>query len=198
MPTHAQHGFALPVRELIGHPGTMVTRDLDVPVPDAMALALARVVGPTLHLAVRLESVVEGILMTGQVQARAVAECSRCLDEIPSSLTTTVTELYYFPGAEGSAEDDSFVADGETIDVEQVVRDAVVLAMPSRPLCREDCPGLCVDCGQRLIDDPDHSHETTDPRWAALAVLRGGIDLESPDAGDASVASTHTSTPSSR
>jgi uncharacterized protein len=53
-----------------------------------------------------------------------------------------------------------------------VLRDAVVLALPFQPLCQDDCPGLCVECGARLADDPDHRHEDpTDPRWAALAEL---------------------------
>jgi hypothetical protein len=60
-----------------------------------------------------------------------------------------------------------------------LLRDAVVLALPFQPLCREDCPGLCVDCGARLADDPDHRHDAPiDPRWAALgnAVADPGED----------------------
>ncbi len=54
-------------------------------------------------------------------------------------------------------------------DLEPALRDAVVLALPLAPLCTDDCPGLCVECGGRRADlAPDHGHETLDPRWAAL------------------------------
>ena len=50
-----------------------------------------------------------------------------------------------------------------------MLRDAVVLALPFQPLCRDDCPGLCTECGARLADDPGHQHESAiDPRWATL------------------------------
>ena len=60
----------------------------------------------------------------------------------------------------------------DLVDLEPLLRDAVVLALPFQPLCQDDCPGLCVECGARLADDPDHAHdEPVDPRWAALAAL---------------------------
>lgn len=54
-----------------------------------------------------------------------------------------------------------------------MLRDAVVLALPMQPVCREDCAGLCPQCGIRLDDDPDHHHDATDIRWAALQGLAG-------------------------
>ena len=81
--------------------------------------------------------------------------------------------------------------DGDLLDLEPVLRDAVVLALPMSPLCREDCPGLCAECGVPLADaGPGHRHdEATDPRWAALKQLgdqetdhqdrrAGAIDLQ--------------------
>jgi hypothetical protein len=57
-------------------------------------------------------------------------------------------------------------------DLEPLLRDSVVLALPFQPLCQDDCPGLCVECGARLADDPGHQHEeAVDPRWAALQEL---------------------------
>jgi uncharacterized protein len=76
---------------------------------------------------------------------------------------------------------------GDLLDLEPVLRDAVVLALPMSPLCREDCPGLCVECGVPLADaGPGHRHdEAPDPRWAALKQLgdqptrrSGAIDLQ--------------------
>lgn len=61
-------------------------------------------------------------------------------------------------------------------DLEQVVRDTVVPALPFQPVCQEDCEGLCPECGVRLLDHPGHAHEVpVDSRWAALA------DLNVPD-----------------
>ena len=68
--------------------------------------------------------------------------------------------------------DETSRLEGDLLDLEPLLRDAVVLALPFQPLCQDDCPGLCVECGARLADDPDHGHETQiDPRWAALQGL---------------------------
>jgi len=70
----------------------------------------------------------------------------------------------------------------EQVDVEQIVRDAIVLGLPLSPLCRADCPGLCPECGERRADlAPDHGHETLDPRWAALRGLAVGEATPSAD-----------------
>ena len=61
---------------------------------------------------------------------------------------------------------------GDLLDLEPALRDAVVLALPLQPLCREDCAGLCSECGVRLDSDPGHGHEVDDPRWAALKALK--------------------------
>ena len=62
--------------------------------------------------------------------------------------------------------------EGDLLDLEPVLRDAVVLALPFQPLCRPDCLGLCPECGARLADDPDHTHDAPiDPRWAQLQQL---------------------------
>ena len=59
----------------------------------------------------------------------------------------------------------------DLIDLEPVLRDAVVPSLPFQPVCREDCPGLCSECGAHLAEDPEHHHEVIDPRWAALQTL---------------------------
>jgi len=70
--------------------------------------------------------------------------------------------------------------DGDLLDLEPAFRDAVVLALPMSPLCRDDCPGLCVECGVPLAEaGPDHGHEdATDPRWAGLKQLDGQPQLD--------------------
>src|SRR5690606_37441443 len=103
----------------------------------------------------------------------------RCLDDIGGEITVDVQELYAYPGRVPSEEAEADVereVEDDLIDLEPALRDALVLALPLAPLCRDDCPGLCPQCGARLADDPQHRHETTGPRWAALAKLRAGID----------------------
>ncbi len=128
--------------------------------------------GAPIALDVRLESVTEGVYVSGTVSAPLVGECSRCLDELTDHLTVDLGELFAYPH---SVTDETTDGDelprvvDEHVDLEQTMRDAVVLALPLAPLCADDCPGLCPECGERRADlGPDHGHETLDPRWAAL------------------------------
>ena len=128
--------------------------------------------GATISLDVRLESVSEGVYVSGSVAAPLQGECARCLDELTDELSVEIGELFAYPDSvtDETTDDDELprVVD-DHVDVEQTVRDAVVLALPLAPLCADDCPGLCPDCGGRRADlGPDHGHETLDPRWAAL------------------------------
>ena len=102
--------------------------------------------------------------------------CPRCLEPISDDLETTFQELYVYddPDRRNPDEEDDEVSmlEDDLLDLEPLLRDAVVLALPFQPLCSEDCPGLCPDCGFRLADDPDHGHEApVDPRWAKLTEL---------------------------
>ncbi|ETI98468.1 MAG: Metal-binding protein, partial [Leuconostoc sp. DORA_2] len=106
-----------------------------------------------LDLDLRLESVGEGVLVTGAVEATLKGECSRCLDPIEEDLVLDIQELYFYPDKEAE-EDASRVSAEETIDLDPVVRAAVVLNLAFSPLCRDDCEGLCPDCGANLNEDP--------------------------------------------
>ncbi len=128
--------------------------------------------GSPVVLDVRLESVTEGVYVSGTAHAELVGECSRCLDELTDEVVVDIGELFAYPA---SVTDETTDADelprvlDDYVDVEQTVRDALVLDLPLAPLCRPDCPGLCPECGERRADlPPDHGHETLDPRWAAL------------------------------
>lgn len=135
--------------------------------------------GADIELDLRLEAVMEGVLVSGTARAPLAGTCVRCLDDIGGEITVDVQELYAYPGRVPSEEAEADVereVEDDLIDLEPALRDALVLALPLAPLCRDDCPGLCPQCGARLADDPQHRHETTDPRWAALAKLRAGID----------------------
>lgn len=126
--------------------------------------------GSDIELDLRLESVVEGVLVTGTAEVELVGECARCLETFEDESSHDIQELYFYPEREAD-EDASFIQD-EMIDLDPALRDAVVLELPFTPLCRDDCLGLCVACGANLNDDPDHSHgEETDDRWAKLTEL---------------------------
>jgi uncharacterized protein len=171
--------FVLDVRELGRRPGSMRPVRAEVPAPADLTAGLAGVPeGAPIGLDLRLESVVEGVLVSGTVTAPVTGECARCLTPVTQTETVQLTELFAYPDSvtEQTSEDDEVShLVGDMLDLEPVVRDALVLDLPLSPLCREDCQGLCAGCGERLDDLPDdHTHTTTDPRWAALAERFGG------------------------
>ena len=126
--------------------------------------------GADVELDMRLEAVVEGVLVSGTVRAPLSGECARCLDPIDGNVEVDLQELYVFEG-EDSVDGEELVLGDDLLDLEPVLRDALVLALPQAPLCRDDCPGLCPECGARLADVPGHRHTSVDPRWAALSGL---------------------------
>ncbi len=171
--------LVLDIHELGRRPGAMRRINRTVPAPADMGLGGVVGVpeGAGLELDGRLESVMDGVLVSGTVQAPLVGECVRCLDPVYGEIAVDLQELYVYPdrvpddgsGVDGT--DEELVVEGDLIDLEQAVRDSVVLALPQAPLCRDDCPGLCPQCGTRLADHPGHTHDSTDPRWAALTGL---------------------------
>ena len=165
------------LRELGRRAGSMMESDRTVPAPADLGAGMAVVPpGSDLDLALRFESVVEGVLVSGTASVVVSGECARCLDPVEWVETVALTELFlHEPGPEG---EELPVLDGDLLALEPVVRDAVVLALPLAPLCRPGCPGLCPECGARLADDPGHGHETIDPRWAGLT---GGVTTEKED-----------------
>ncbi|HEY5514911.1 MAG TPA: YceD family protein [Pengzhenrongella sp.] len=175
--------FVLDTHELGRRAGSMRKLQRTVPAPVDLGTDVIGIpAGTDLELELRLEAVMEGVLVTGSIRGRAIGECVRCLDEVVDDVDVSLTELYAYSErariaeAEGDDLEDVRELEGDLIDFEPVLRDAVVPALPFRPLCRPDCPGLCSECGAHLADDPDHSHEILDPRWAALDRLQGTFD----------------------
>ncbi|MGO4383513.1 YceD family protein [Specibacter sp. RAF43] len=149
-----------------------------VPVPEDFGTPLIGVKpGSDMDLELRFEAVHEGILVSGSAFVEVTGECSRCLDPLVSDLEVNVQELFFYeePSADdlGEDEDEQRWVEHDSIDLEPVLRDAVVTALPFQPVCREDCEGLCSECGIHLADEPGHHHEVLDPRWAALQGLTG-------------------------
>ena len=168
--------YVLDIRELGRRPGSMQVWRRRLPAPDGLGSDVISVPAEALlDLDLRLESVSEGVLVTGTVSAPVQGECGRCLDPVEDTLHVDVCELFAYPDSltdTTTEEDEVHRALDDLIDLEPVVRDDVVLALPRTPLCSPDCAGLCSECGQRLDDLPaDHTHEVIDPRWAALTSL---------------------------
>lgn len=181
---------AIDVSRLPRSPGSLLEISKVIPAPPDLSVTMARVVeGSAIDVDISLESVVEGIWVSGTADVHVTAECSRCLDPVEWSETVALEQLYRYPATDASGalvseeEDPDDDPDPEvrddTIDVESALRDAVVLALPLAPLCSPDCGGICAQCGERIasLDEP-HEHPAADPRWAALEAL-----LENPDEG---------------
>jgi uncharacterized protein len=192
----APDSFKLNTYELPRRAGEMKEYELDIIVKEKFGVELISVpAGEVIEIDARLESVTEGVLLSADVFAVAQGECIRCLDPVEIVIERKIQELYnYEPTNErgkkkrkSSTEDltsedldvaDEFMMDGDILDLETPVRDAIVLSLPSNPLCSQDCLGLCPECGGKWDDLPeDHAHEVIDARWASL----GGLTLEDPD-----------------
>ncbi|MGD0239642.1 MAG: YceD family protein [Streptosporangiaceae bacterium] len=178
--------------------GSALTQTRTVPAPEDLRLELIGVpVGADVVLEVRFEAVSEGVLATGTVVAPLAGECARCLTPMTSSVTASFQELYLYADgrhdkhdrhdrhdkyddSDEQGDEELYHLNGDLLDLEPAFRDAVVLALPMSPLCREDCPGLCAECGLPLADaGPGHQHgSATDPRWAALGQLSDTEDKD--------------------
>ncbi|MHB1173169.1 MAG: YceD family protein [Lacisediminihabitans sp.] len=163
--------YTVDVYDLMHRPGEMRERVLEVTVPEGFGNAIVGVKeGSRLQVDLRMESLHDGILVTAEVDGTAVGECGRCLIDIELPVQVEIQELFAYSQTEAF----EYEVQSETIDLEPVIRDAVVLSLPFQPVCQEDCLGLCPQCGARLLDNPGHEHEApVDPRWAALAGLDG-------------------------
>ena len=166
--------LVLDTQDLGRHAGGMKQVQTTVDAPDGLGIDVIGVPpGSPVALDLRLESVVEGVLVTGTATVTVRGECVRCLSEVSDSLEVDVQELFVHPESEATEEEASRLED-DLIDLEPLLRDGVVLDLPFQPLCQPDCQGLCVDCGANLNDDPEHSHGASlDPRWEKLRGLEG-------------------------
>jgi uncharacterized protein len=159
------------VRDLVDHPGTSRAVHVDEPV-EGLGLELAEVPEDApIEADLLLESVVEGILVTGPIHGSMRFSCARCLREFQRPFDLQVNEL--FSMEVDPAEDDYVLRPEGAIDLEPMVRDAVLLSMPFSPLCRPDCLGLCERCGgDRNLGECTCPPATVDPRWAVLGDIR--------------------------
>ncbi len=155
----------------------------DVVLDDSDSLDLrdgeARLAGPITGHA-RLHRTNESIVVDGVAHIPVMLECSRCLTEFTTTLDAPLRETFYpsidietgLPVRLPEDETAFTIDDHHQIDLREAIRQNLVLALPIQPLCREDCKGLCPECGRDLNVEP-HTHETEarDERFAALRQL---------------------------
>jgi DUF177 domain-containing protein len=167
--------LVLDTRELGRRPGSQREVSRTVPAPADLGIEVLGVAeGSPVELDLRLEAVMEGVLVTGTATAALSGECARCLEPISDEVEVRFQELFVYDDRDVDPDEELEVStlQDDLVDLEPLLREAVVLALPFQPLCTEDCPGLCAECGARLAEDPDHVHnEPVDPRWAALGAL---------------------------
>lgn len=121
------------------------------------------------------------VLVDGHVETRAQLECDRCLKPVELPVSTDFA-LEYITGADYETSSNAALSeeelsvsvfDGEAIDVDEIVKEQVLLALPARTLCREDCKGICPECGVDLnTGECNCAVDEVDPRWAALKSLK--------------------------
>ncbi len=170
--------FTLSVHDLMHRPGEQREKTLEIPAPEKIGEGIIAVPeGEMLDLQVRLEALGDGILVTAEIETTAVGECGRCLDPIEEDLELEFQELFAYSVDEAF----DYEVHDDHVDLEPLVREAVVLALPFQPVCRPDCAGLNPETGERLTKPLDSTlTETLDPRWAALS------QLASEDTGESS------------
>lgn len=137
----------------------------------------------------KIESVSEGVLASAHIESVAIGECGRCLDPLNFDISEDFQELFEYEKdkrhkAKDTSDEDSDELevrqmDGDDIDLDGPIRDAIILNLPLNPLCKADCKGLCPDCGEKIENlPPDHTHEKIDARWAALGDLKERLSSE--------------------
>jgi uncharacterized protein len=170
VPHFTKTPYTVPVFDLMHRPGEMRESELDVAAPEALGAGQISVVaGTPVDIDLRIESLHDGLLTSGHVSATATGECSRCLKPVEESVEVDFAELFAYSNDEAF----DYQVQDDHVDLEPVIRDAVVLSLPFQPVCRPDCPGLDPETGERIEDLVDyHPREVLDPRWSVLAELK--------------------------
>jgi len=157
------HQSLLDLHSLGRHPGEMKQMHLQIDAPPGMAVALIGVPdGSPVDLELTCQSAGDGVLVQGVASVELAGQCARCLTSFTDRGQFELLELYYYPGKGPDDDDEALFVVDDSIDLEPVLRAAIVLNLPFSPLCRDDCAGLCPVCGADLNKAGDHQHSGTD------------------------------------
>lgn len=169
--------FTVPVHDLIHNPGEERPLERDIVLPERWGEGLAWVPeGGIIHVDGRFESIHEGILATADVTTTAEAECGRCLEPFTLDLEVEIQELFAYSLDEAF----DYEVHDDHVDLEPLIRDAVVLALPFQPVCQPDCRGLNPETGTKRTDAPEDDDVRLDPRWAALTDFTASDKTDEP------------------
>jgi uncharacterized protein len=171
--------LAVDVRELLQRPGAHKHVVVRAPLDDLATPVASVPRDRPVTVDAEIESVVEGLLVTGTVSATALLGCVRCLREFDQDLAVEVRELFSLEPEDG--EDEGYcVLPDDRLPLDTMARDALVLNFPASPRHAPDCQGLCPVCGadRNTVDCGHGGSQPTDPRWAGLAGLRTSLQEE--------------------
>lgn len=162
-------GLSVDVSDLVRNPGTSKALSFTEEIV-GLGLDVGKV-RPAMAFELLLESLIEGVLVTGEIKGAYSLECIRCVRDFERPFAISVSEVLVYEGQ--TPADDGYQVSSGIAPLEPVVRDAVLLSMPVHPLCRPDCRGLCVACGaDRNTTDCGHREERVDLRWQPLQSLK--------------------------
>ncbi len=158
----------IPLAAALRHPGNSRPVTLPVTLAGLRGTAAEVPAATPVELDLVLERVPEGIVVRGELTTTWTAACSRCLEPVTGDIAVHVDELFETVPLEG----ETYPLEEDVIDLEPMVRDALLLELPLAPLCRPDCAGLCPTCGaNHNVTECDCATDEPDPRWAALRSL---------------------------
>lgn len=186
--------WAIQVAQVGRRPGQTQQVDTDMPAPSGIGDEYFGIPeGSEVHFQGRIESLAEGLLLTGTATAGVKGACARCLKNLDQDWPVQFSAYFpYEEEAEDSASGDVDIdadddegedtyplfANATIMDLEAPLRDYFVESLPAQPLCKPDCLGLCPECGFDMNDDPTHAHEKHDSRWSALEELKKQLEAD--------------------
>ena len=181
----AKNPFLFSCHDLPRRAGEMREYELTFDDHEPIGVPLLAVPGDSpIYVDLRIEAVAQGVLATGAVSAEAIGECTRCLDPVTFDIEEGFQELFHYEvdyrqkpksaAADDLDEDELLEMEGDFINLDGPIRDALILNLPVNPLCDEECLGLCTICGVKWAELPDdHAHAAADIRWAGLTDWKG-------------------------
>lgn len=205
MPRPEDSQWAVSVAQVASRAGQSKPIDTVFPAPEGIGDNVIGVEkGADVHVTGSFDSIVDGLILTERINAPVHAECTRCLKPITRDWTVDATAFFPYPSADAgkgsrhgsrdsrgshgevdiiAGEDESedtypLLDNGSFADLEALIRDTLVEALPLQPLCKPDCLGLCSQCGADLNEDPDHHHDVVDTRFASLAALKAQLEAQ--------------------
>lgn len=189
----ARSPFLFNTHDLPRRPGEMREANLRITEHEELGFDVLSIPkNEPIEIDLKVESVSEGVLASAHIESVAIGECGRCLEPLKFEISEDFQELYEYqkdtrqktkkkPVDESDESDELDVRqmDGDDIDLDGPIRDAIILNLPLNPLCKPDCLGLCPECGEKFENLPEnHSHEKIDARWAALGDLKDRLSSE--------------------